>query len=59
VGKKADILVFAPEEIKATATYENPFQLAQGINDIVVNGKLAINQGTILPEKQGRMLRRM
>ncbi len=58
VGKKADILVFAPEKVKATATYENPFQLAEGFDTILVNGKVSKMQGQFLEVKNGEMVQR-
>ncbi|MEM6321561.1 MAG: amidohydrolase family protein [Bacteroidota bacterium] len=39
-GYFADLLIFNPTEIKATAAYENPHQLAEGFDFIFVNGQL-------------------
>lgn len=44
-GMVADLLIFDPERVKATATYENPYQLAEGFDLIWVNGKLAFTEG--------------
>ncbi|MDF9800319.1 N-acyl-D-amino-acid deacylase [Catalinimonas alkaloidigena] len=57
-GKKADILVFAPAGIKATATYENPFQLAEGFNYVIVNGQLSLVESTFSDKRHGKMLRK-
>jgi len=40
-GKKADIIIFDPDKVKATASYPKPHQLAQGFNTVIVNGKIA------------------
>ena len=57
-GMKADLLVFDPEEIHATATYDAPFQLATGFDFVLVNGKLA-KEGTVFhKESVGRVLRK-
>jgi len=38
---KADILIFDMEEVRATATYPDPLQLAEGFEIVIVNGKVA------------------
>jgi N-acyl-D-aspartate/D-glutamate deacylase len=58
-GMKADILVFDPQQVKATATYENPFQLAEGFDYVLVNGKLSIDSGEISEQRNGKMLRKL
>jgi len=58
-GMKADILVFDPQQVKATATYENPFQLAEGFEYVLVNGKLSIDGGEIAQQRNGKMLRKL
>lgn len=57
-GMKADILIFDPQQVKATATYENPFQLAEGFEYVLVNGKLSIDGGEIAQQRNGKMLRK-
>jgi N-acyl-D-aspartate/D-glutamate deacylase len=57
VGKKADILVFDPQQVRATATYENPFQLATGFTHVLVNGKLSVENGQFMKNRNGRVLR--
>jgi N-acyl-D-amino-acid deacylase len=58
-GMKADILVFDPQQVKATATYENPFQLAEGFEYVLVNGQLSIDGGVISSQRHGKMLRKI
>ncbi len=41
VGYHADLIVFSPDNVKATATYSSPHQLAEGIDYVFVNGQLA------------------
>ncbi|MGK7393645.1 MAG: N-acyl-D-amino-acid deacylase family protein [Candidatus Cyclobacteriaceae bacterium M3_2C_046] len=57
-GYMADLLIFDPEAIQATATYEEPFQLAEGFDHIIVNGILVRQEGIFLPEKAGKLLRK-
>jgi N-acyl-D-aspartate/D-glutamate deacylase len=58
VGKKADIVVFDPQQVHETATYENPFQLAEGINYVVVNGEISLEDGQFAKQRHGQMLRK-
>ncbi len=55
-GYKADILIFNPESIKAKADYINPHQLAEGFDQVMVNGKLVRENGTLAVERSGRVL---
>lgn len=40
-GAWADILVFDPAAVRDTSTYQNPHQLAEGFNYVLVNGVVA------------------
>ena len=41
VGYHADLNLFAPANVKSTATYNNPHQLAEGFDYVFVNGQIA------------------
>lgn len=56
VGKKADILIFNPKNVKATATYVNPHQLAQGFEMVLVNGKVARENQQLKKVLNGKVL---
>ncbi len=56
-GKRADILVFDPKRVKATATYEAPHQLADGFDYVIVNGKMARVKGKMNEQRYGKVLR--
>ena len=56
-GMKADIVVFNPNTVQATATFEEPEQLPIGIYYVVVNGKLVIDRGEHTGALPGRALR--
>ncbi|HOB30161.1 MAG TPA: D-aminoacylase [Bacillota bacterium] len=56
-GYWADIVIFNPEEICDTATVENPASLPVGINYVIVNGKIAVENGTLTGVRGGRALR--
>jgi N-acyl-D-aspartate/D-glutamate deacylase len=55
-GQIADLVLFDPETIADTATYDNPQQEATGIDLVVVNGKVALRDGTHTGVGGGRLL---
>lgn len=55
-GMKADIVIFNPSEIQATATYDNPKQLAKGFEVVIVNGKLIRRNGRETNVRNGKIL---
>lgn len=54
----ADIVVFDPQTVKDLADYDNPFKYPQGINYVIVNGRIAVKNGGYQNILAGRMLRR-
>ena len=57
-GMKADIVVFNPVTVKATATKSQPKQFPIGIDHVVVNGKMVVEAGIHTGVMAGRALRR-
>jgi N-acyl-D-aspartate/D-glutamate deacylase len=57
VGLAADLLVFDPEQVRATATYTEPLRLAEGFELVLVNGRIARRDGTPAGSLPGRVLR--
>lgn len=55
--KKADILIFNPEHIKATATYPQPLQLAEGFDVVIVNGQIARQDDKLAQARSGLVLK--
>lgn len=55
-GRAADVVVFDPETIRERASYEQPHQLAEGVAQVVVNGKLVFAHGRALHVTAGRAL---
>jgi len=55
-GMFADIVLFDPAKVHATATYPNPLQLAQGFHTVIINGKIARTENRMSPELHGRVL---
>ena len=57
-GFKADIVVFNPDTVKALATKEDPKQFPVGIEYVIVNGRVVIDQSENTGALPGRALRR-
>jgi N-acyl-D-amino-acid deacylase len=56
-GMWADIVVFDPATIRDLATFDNPNQLSQGMEYVLVNGVPVIDQGKMTGALPGRVLR--
>ena len=55
-GAFADILVFDLAKVNDAATYQEPHQLAEGMDDILVNGELVRREGKFTTALAGRVL---
>ena len=57
VGADADIVIFDPDKIIDRATYENPAQYSEGIHYVLVNGRVSVEDGKVVPgAKAGRRI---
>ncbi|HZY88674.1 MAG TPA: D-aminoacylase, partial [Gemmataceae bacterium] len=56
-GMFADLTLFDPERVMDRATYERPFQYPAGIEYVVVNGQLVLDQGRHTGARPGMALR--
>jgi N-acyl-D-amino-acid deacylase len=56
-GNHADILIFNPASVSDPATFEEPHQLAQGIDWVIVNGEIVRERGEFTGIRAGRLLR--
>ncbi|MFL5311390.1 MAG: amidohydrolase family protein [Myxococcales bacterium] len=57
-GAYADVVVFDPERVEDTATFELPQQYPRGIETVVVNGRVVLHEGKRTAERPGRPLLR-
>ena len=57
-GMAADITVFDPDRIAPRATYLDPVQLAEGVEHVIVNGAIALENGRQTEYRGGRFLLR-
>ena len=56
-GMWADIVIFDPDRVKDKATYEDPHQYPEGIEYVLVNGKMTIMKGKHLGTTAGKVIR--
>ena len=56
-GMWADVVVFDPVTVRDVATFENPNQLSQGMEFVLVNGVPVIDQGKMTGARPGKVLR--
>ncbi len=57
VGARADLVVFDARRVSDLATYEAPHRYPEGIEHVVVNGRLVIRDGEHTGSLPGRVLR--
>ena len=57
VGYRADLVIFDAEAIRDVATFSNPKQPASGIKAVLVNGRLAVDEGKPTLVRSGRTIR--
>ncbi|MBA3912520.1 MAG: D-aminoacylase [Acidobacteriales bacterium] len=57
-GMWADVVIFDPATIRDLATFEQPNQLSEGMQYVLVNGVPVIDGGKMTGKRPGRVLRR-
>ena len=57
-GWFADIVVFNPITVEDQATFEEPHQYPVGIDWVVINGQITVEEGSFRDVRAGRVLRR-
>ena len=58
-GMMADLVVFDPDRVQDTATYEDPKSYPEGIPYVIVNGRIVKDDGRQTDALPGRALRRV
>jgi N-acyl-D-amino-acid deacylase len=56
-GYYADVVVFDPETVADLATFEDPHQLATGVNHVLINGSHVLRNGEHTGATPGRFIR--
>ncbi len=57
-GFVADLVIFDPEWVADRATFEDPHQYGQGFDVVIVNGKVAVDDGELTDHRAGRFIKR-
>jgi N-acyl-D-amino-acid deacylase len=57
-GFKADLVIFDPKTIRDQATYADPLQYPVGIDTVLVNGEISLQQGKQSRKRSGMVIRR-
>jgi len=57
VGKKADLVLFSAERVRETSTFEEPHRYAEGIETVILNGRVVVDGGEHTGTLAGRVLR--
>jgi N-acyl-D-aspartate/D-glutamate deacylase len=56
-GWFADLVLFDAGLVEDRATYQDPHRYATGIDYVIINGKLVLDQGELTGERPGRVLK--
>lgn len=56
-GSMADLVVFDPATVADRATFAEPHQYPAGIDYVIVNGQVTVDNGAMTPIRAGRVLR--
>jgi N-acyl-D-aspartate/D-glutamate deacylase len=56
-GMKADLCLFDPEQVRDTATHDDPKQYPRGIEMVLVNGEVTVAEGRPTGARAGQVLR--
>ncbi|MGM5470945.1 N-acyl-D-amino-acid deacylase family protein [Flavobacteriaceae bacterium LMO-SS05] len=54
----ADIIIFNPETFRDIADYKDAFQLAEGLEYSIINGKLSVENGKFTGQLNGKVLKK-
>jgi N-acyl-D-aspartate/D-glutamate deacylase len=57
-GKWADVVLFDPVTVADRATFEDPFQYPVGIDTVIVNGTVVLDEGKHTGARPGKVLKR-
>jgi len=56
-GQIADITIFDLDRIQDNATFDDPHQLSEGIEHVLIGGKFAMKAGEFSPDLVGKVLK--
>jgi dihydroorotase/N-acyl-D-amino-acid deacylase len=57
-GMQADVIVFDPSRIGDRATYDSPHHYSEGIDYVIVNGQVVLENNQLTGKLAGRILKK-
>ncbi|TAK96808.1 D-aminoacylase, partial [Patescibacteria group bacterium] len=57
-GNFADVAVIHPKKIQSAANIENPYQYPEGVNWVLVNGEIVVQNGVLSGARPGKVIRK-
>ena len=57
-GFVADLVLFDPQSVQDTATFDDPHQYAEGFDYVFVNGEAVVAEGRLTDQRPGRFIAR-
>ncbi len=57
-GMVANVVIFNPDQVIDKATFEAPHQYPEGIDYVIINGQLAVDNGIYKDVRSGVVLRK-
>jgi N-acyl-D-aspartate/D-glutamate deacylase len=56
-GNWADLVIFDPDTVADGATFDDPIRAPKGIKNVIVNGKVILENGSFTGAMPGKVLR--
>ena len=57
-GARADVVVFDPAKVRDTSTHEDPRRFSEGVEAVVINGRVVVEGEGYTGDTAGEVLRR-
>ncbi len=57
-GQRANVVLFDPDQVVDTATFEQPLQFPKGLPHVMVGGQFAVRDGELTGVRKGQVVRR-
>lgn len=58
IGQVADLVIFDPSTVRDQSTFEDPHQYPEGIDFVIINGEVAVEEGIFRNQTPGKLIRK-